>query len=102
MKTPTAKPAAHVEDMKQLVQEKKRSLIEKRKSIQEKRKSVGPKTWASVASKLSNTPWKSAGTRGTIKLPPKTPLRQRAIKAMTKTAAVKTGVKRKSTGKYYY
>ena len=92
--------------MRQKVLEKKQEIIAKRKSIQAKRKSVGPKTWASVASKLTKSPWKPAQTANTIKLPPKTPLRQRALKAMKKTKAVqeesklpiKIGSKRKSTG----
>lgn len=98
-----------VEEMKQKVLDKQQEIAQKRKSVQEKRKSVGPKTWASVASKLTSSPWKPAASAATVKLPPKTPLRDRAIKAMNKTKGaykkpekplIKTGSKRKSIGQY--
>ena len=106
-KTPSGRQTDSVEDIRQKVLEKKKEILEKRKSIQAKRKSVGPKTWASVASKLTKSPWKPATAADTVKLPPKTPLRQRALKAMGKTKVVKkeepkppakVGSKRKSTG----
>ena len=96
-----------VEEVRQKVLEKKKEILEKRKSIQQKRKSVGPKTWATVASKLTKSPWKAVPTATIVKLPPKTPLRKRALKAMGKTKVVKKndpkpplkiGSKRKSPG----
>ncbi|XP_063694075.1 microtubule-associated protein futsch-like isoform X2 [Bolinopsis microptera] len=96
-----------VEEIRQKVLEKKKEILEKRKSIQQKRKSVGPKTWATVASKLTKSPWKAVPAATVVKLPPKTPLRKRALKAMGKTKVVrknepkpplKIGSKRKSTG----